>query len=153
MIPAPLFLALLFPGQADSVMDDPRLEGAATIDLIYQVLVRIPIGTALFEETAFRGVLFGAWRKAHGLRNAVLGSSLVFGLWHITPTFNMLRDSYRLDGVALLALGVLGAVLVTFVGGLFFSWLRWRTKGIHGPILTHWLISSLAATAAFVATR
>ena len=84
LLPSPLFLALLFPGQAGSVMDDPRLEGAATIDLIYRLL---------------------------------------------------------------------GAVVVTFVGGLFFSWLRWRTKGVHGPILTHWLISSLATTAAFIATR
>ena len=31
--------------------------------IVYQVLVRIPLGTALFEEAAFRGVLLGSLMK------------------------------------------------------------------------------------------
>ncbi|MFQ5873757.1 MAG: lysostaphin resistance A-like protein, partial [Dehalococcoidia bacterium] len=152
-LPSILFLAPLLPDPASTILDDPRIEGVTAAGLAYRALVRIPLGTALFEEVAFRGVLYGTWLKTNGLRGAVLGSALLFGLWHITPTFNVLRDSDRLDGPGLLAAGVVGAVALTFLGGLFFAWLRHRTGGVYGPILAHWLINAIAAVAAFVGTR
>ncbi|MEE9199487.1 MAG: CPBP family intramembrane glutamic endopeptidase [Dehalococcoidia bacterium] len=76
------------------------------------------------------------------------------------PVSSLLEDSrverltaaslvYR--GLVRIPLDTLGGVVITFIGGLFFAWLRWRTGGAYGPILTHWLINSLAASAAFVA--
>ncbi|MFQ5934359.1 MAG: lysostaphin resistance A-like protein [Dehalococcoidia bacterium] len=150
-LPSLLFLALLLPDPISSLMEDPRLEGLTLAGLAYRTLIRIPLGTALFEEMAFRGVLFGTWAKVASLRSAVVGSSLLFGLWHITPTFNALRTGDRVEEPALLLVSILAAVVVTFLGGLFFAWLRLRTGGIYGPVLTHWLINALAATAAFIA--
>ena len=152
-LPSVLFLALVFPDPIPSLLDDPRLEGVTLAGLAYRGLVRIPLGTALFEEVALRGVLYGVWLKTSNLRSAVLGFSLLFALWHIVPTFNVMQDSEHFDRPEWILMGVLGGIMATLLGGLFFAWLRYRTGGIYGPFLTHWLINALAATAAFVATR
>ena len=152
-LPAPLFLALVLPDSVSSLLEDKRLEGVGAAGLAYTTLVRIPLGTALFEEVAFRGLLYGVWAKAYGMRSAILGSSLLFGLWHVRPTLELLEENDRLSEPALMALGVLGGVAATFLGGLFFAWIRWRTRGVYGPVLTHWPVNALAATAAFLALR
>jgi hypothetical protein len=69
--------------------EDGSLVGVGVAGMLYQVLVRIPLGTALFEEVAFRGVLLGAWRRA-GLRAAGAATSALFGLWHVVPTLGRL---------------------------------------------------------------
>jgi membrane protease YdiL (CAAX protease family) len=51
--------------------------------LAWQVLIRIPVGTALFEETMFRGVLYGAWRRTMRWWQAAILSSVAFALWHV----------------------------------------------------------------------
>ena len=51
----------------------------------------------------------------------------------------------------LLGLAIGGGVLASFVGGLFFAWLRRRTGGIYGPFLAHWLVISSVALVAFLA--
>src|SRR3990172_1409964 len=49
-------LASLVPWASD-LFADGRVLGVGTVGLLFHTLVRIPIGTALFEEVAFRGVL------------------------------------------------------------------------------------------------
>ncbi len=72
--------------------------------MAYQVTVRIPIGTVLWEETAFRGVLQAALRRALPGPAAIAVTSGVFGLWHIRPTIAALR----INGVAAGGPGGLG---------------------------------------------
>ena len=150
---APLFLALALPEPVSSLLDDPRMAGVGAAGLAYVTLVRIPLGTALFEEVAFRGVLYGSLATIRGPESAILVSSAVFGLWHVTATLELLQGSERLSAPGLLALGVIGGVVATFLGGLFFGWLRRRTGGVYGPFFTHWLVNSLAALAAYLAHR
>ena len=45
----------------------------------------IPLGTVLFEEVAFRGVLWGLLRRGRGTVTATVVSSALFGLWHVLP--------------------------------------------------------------------
>ena len=105
--------------------------------LLFETTLRIPLGTALFEEVLFRGVLFAAWARVGGTSAAVLGSSLVFGLWHVPPTMVALE----LNGVAVATaagvLGVVGGVVVTAVGGVLFAWLRWASGSLLAPVLAH----------------
>ena len=151
LLPSPLFLALVLPEPIGSLLDDPRMVGVGTAGLAYLMLVRIPLGTALFEEVLFRGVLYGSWEKTYGAHGAIVGSSAVFGVWHVTATLELLRSSERVGSPVVLGLAVAGGVVATFVGGLFFVWIRRRTGGIYGPFLAHWLVNSLAALAAFLA--
>ena len=152
-LPAPVFLALVLPEPVSSLADARDWDELQLSGLAYQTLLRIPLGTALFEEVAFRGVVYGIWRETAGTRRALIGSSVAFGLWHVAPTVELLQGSDLFGNSFTLELGVAGGVFAAFLGGLFFAWIRLRTGGVYGPILTHWLISALAALAAFVVVR
>ena len=48
-----------------------------------RVLVGLPLLTVIPEELAFRGVTWALLRRAGGTRVATIGSSALFGLWHV----------------------------------------------------------------------
>jgi membrane protease YdiL (CAAX protease family) len=115
------------------LFDDQRaahLSGAAAA---YHALVRIPLGTVVLEEVAFRGVLLSLFRRVTSAGAAVGWSSALFGLWHVVPTIEALRAN-QLDPAAL---GVIGAVVVTAAGGVIFCWLRVRSGSLIAPALAH----------------
>lgn len=117
-------------------------------DLAYATLVRIPLGTAVFEEVAFRGVLLGSLLRAGSVGRAVAVSSVVFGLWHIPPTWVTLGingvDAASQHGLIALA----GSVMVTTIAGALFSWLRLRSGSLLAPVLAHWATNALGLLAA-----
>ncbi len=120
-----------------------RLGGGA---VAYHVLVRIPLGTVVLEEIAFRGVVLALLMRRTTTRAAVAWSSALFGLWHIVPTIEALETN-RLDpGV----IPVVGAVVVTAVAGVAFCWLRLRSGSLLAPALAHLATNGVALVVAFV---
>ena len=108
--------------------------------MLYQVLLRIPIGTALFEELAFRGVLFGMLARRGSIRGAAVGSSLLFGLWHVAPTLAALDTNAAGDlgkGSFTMAAVVTGGVAATALAGMGFVWLRLRGGSLVTPVVVH----------------
>lgn len=104
-------------------------------ELAYQTLVRIPFGTVVFEEVAFRGVLLALLRQRVGTRTAVLVDSGLFGLWHIVPTLAAARTN---DVVGLAQAGaVSAAVVITAAGGVLFCAVRLRAGHLLAPLLLH----------------
>lgn len=133
------------------LFDDARTAGIGVGLLAYRALIRIPLGTALVEEVAFRGVLFAGWRRISSPVRAAVGSSVVFGLWHVRPAIDLLvENDVASDGPARL-LAVLGAVAGTTLAGLGFCWLRLRSGSLLAPYLAHAAINSVATVFAFVA--
>lgn len=128
----------------DALLNDRRadLDGPA---LTRQTLVRIPLGTATFEEVAFRGVLLGLATREMGTACGVALSSAAFGLWHVGPTLVAVEENDQQTGVAAL---VVGSVATTTVGGALLSWLRLASGGLLAPVLTHWAINGLGLLAA-----
>ena len=102
--------------------------------LVFEVVVSILLLTVIPEELTFRGVLLGAGSETWGPRKGALASSAVFGLWHIAPTLNTAGGNAQLSDAGSTAAGtagvVVGAVLVTFVAGMIFSWLRLRSGSV-----------------------
>ncbi len=132
------------------LLDDARIEGIGPGLLAYRALIRIPLGTALFEEFAFRGVLFGAWSRVARPWQAAAGSSLVFGLWHVRPTIDLLDANGLADSsIARLAV-VVAAVLLTAIAGYLFCLLRIHSRSLLAPFIAHTAINSLAIVAAFI---
>jgi membrane protease YdiL (CAAX protease family) len=132
------------------LFDDSRVEDMTLGLLTYRALVRIPLGTALLEEFAFRGVLFGAWQRIARLRWAALGSSIVFGLWHIRPSIELL-DANRVATSTPGRIGVVAAaVAATTLAGLVFCWLRVRSRSLVAPYLAHTAVNSFALVGAFI---
>ena len=70
---------------------DQRITGLTWPEVAYQVTVRIPAGTVLWEEVAFRGVLQATLRRVLPRPAALAVTSGVFGLWHVRPTVEALR--------------------------------------------------------------
>jgi uncharacterized protein len=125
------------------------IQRASTWTKVFEPLVSIPLGTALFEETIFRGVLLGVLlRRASRLR-AAIATSIVFGCWHIPPA---LSDAHGRSAIAALGV-VLGTIAVTSVAGLAFAWLRLRSGSLVAPIFGHVATNSFAYVAAIVALQ
>ncbi|MBW3661807.1 MAG: CPBP family intramembrane metalloprotease [Actinobacteria bacterium] len=120
--------------------------------LAYHVLVRIPIGTAAFEEVAFRGVLLGVYAEAVGGAWAVAASSVTFGLWHIGPARLTAHLNDRTDPRAVRR-EIAVAVFVTTVGGVAFALLRLGSGSLLAPILAHASINAFGLLVAAVTQR
>lgn len=115
--------------------------------------VLIPLGTVLFEEVAFRGVLWGLLRRARGTWTATIVSSALFGLWHVLPSLGLARDNKAVGsafgtGTSGAALSVLGTVLFTGLSGVLFCELRRRSGSLLAPAGLHWATNGLAVLAA-----
>ena len=135
-----------------SLFEDARLADIGPGLIAYRALIRIPEGTALLEEFAFRGVLLAAWRRVSGKMWAAIGSSVVFGFWHVRPALDLLDANELATGTMSRLLFVSGAVAGTTIAGLFFAWLRLRTESLYAPFLAHASINSVALVVAAVAT-
>jgi uncharacterized protein len=130
-----------------SLLDDTRAADVAG-SVLFVVLVRIPIGTALFEEVLFRGVLLAELRTRLRPLVAVALSSVVFGLWHIPPTIVALSLNDVAVGSAAGLSAIVSAVLVTTVAGVGFCWLRLRLDSLVAPLVVHWAVNAGALLAA-----
>jgi membrane protease YdiL (CAAX protease family) len=119
-----------------ALFDDERVPVDATgWERLYQTVVRIPLGTVLFEELAFRSVLLAVLCRRLSSPAAVAVDSALFGVWHIVPTLATARAN---DIVGLGRLGlVLGSVVATAVGGAVFCALRLRGRHVVAPALLH----------------
>jgi membrane protease YdiL (CAAX protease family) len=112
--------------------------------LAFDVLVRIPFGTALPEEMLFRGVVLALWTRAVSLPAAAGITSAAFGLWHIGATVATLGDDATVLTVA-------GAVAFTTMVGLVLAWGRFFTGGVWGPAVAHAAANGLATLAGAIA--
>ena len=115
--------------------------------------VLIPVGTVLFEEVAFRGVLWGLLWRRHGPWVATGVSSALFGLWHVLPSLGLAADNQAIgstvgSGSSGQAVSVLGTVLFTSLAGVVFCELRRRSGSLLAPAGLHWAANGLAVLAA-----
>jgi uncharacterized protein len=147
--------AALVPATSGALDDDRARLGAGS--LLFEVVVSILLLTVIPEELTFRGVLLGAGREAWGSRRGALASSALFGLWHIAPTLGTAGQNAQLADAGSSAAGtaavVVGAVIVTFVAGLLFSWLRLRSGSVVAPMLAHLATNGVTLVVAWFALR
>jgi uncharacterized protein len=136
------------------VFANPREAGGSGGHFAFEVLVRVPIGTALPEELIFRGALLGLFMQRHSRFVATAVTSVAFGLWHVLPTLHQISGggtAWPQGGAALAAGDVLGAVLATTAAGFAFAWLRFRSGSVIAPVLAHASFDSVGIVAARLA--
>lgn len=147
------WLAAVAVPSARPVLDDKRIGGLNGRGVAYQTLIRIPVGTAAWEEIAFRGVLQAMLRRVASEPAAIAMTSGVFGLWHIRPTAGALRVNGLADSRRQAVTRVAAGVAVTAAGGAAFSWLRARSGRLAAPVALHIAINCGGLAAAWAATR
>jgi uncharacterized protein len=128
-------------------ISDRRLAGLRGRALLYQTLVRVPLGTAVTEEIAFRGVLFAA-ASAEGFPEPAAIASLAFGLWHVGPTYILIHVNRPDASTRTKVLVIAAGIVATSVVGLMLIELRIETGGLVAPIALHASLNSLATLAA-----
>jgi uncharacterized protein len=132
---------------------DERARGGGTRHVLFEILVRIPLGTALPEEVIFRGFLLGLFTQRHSPAAAASMTSILFGLCHVLPTLRTLPlnpAGARVRGNPKRTAGaVLAAVTSTALAGYGLAWLRFRSGSLAAPAIAH---ASLNATA-YLAAR
>jgi uncharacterized protein len=145
-------VALAVPGLRP-VLRDARVAGVGGADLPYQALVRIPVGTVLWEEVAFRGVLLAVLLRLVPLPTAVGASSVLFGIWHIRPTLDGLAVNDLAEGPVATGAAVLLGCLGTAAAGVLFTALRLHSGSLLAPALLHLATNSVGLGAAAAAIR
>jgi uncharacterized protein len=137
--------------------DDRRATSGGTGHALYHTLVRIPLGTAVAEETIFRGALLGLLLQRHPRARATAVSAALFGCWHVLPTLDTLALNPVGEAVgagpARTGGAVLAAAAVTAAAGLGFSWLRFRGDSVLAPVVVHAALNSSAFAAARLVAR
>ncbi|MFI9613580.1 lysostaphin resistance A-like protein [Streptomyces sp. NPDC052023] len=141
------YLLLLAVPAGRGVFQDSRAADLSAGELLWNVLVRVPLGTVLLEETAFRGVLWAMFRRRWGAAWATAGSSLLFGLWHVLPSRGLNRSNAAVGsafggGPADAAATVAVAVAVTAVAGVVLCEVRRRSGSLLAPAALHWAVNA-----------
>jgi membrane protease YdiL (CAAX protease family) len=140
-------------GRFDGWLRDERAGGHGAAGAAYRAAIRFPVGTALFEEVAFRSVLAGLWRRKSGARRARVVTAAAFGAWHLLPTYRLYPGmgfgSGREAGRGERMRAALGGALLTAVSSFGFSWLRDRSGSVAAP----WLVHAAYNTGGYLAAR
>ncbi len=147
---AALGLAALAPATRP-LLNDQRVAGLDRRQLAYHVLLRIPLGTVAWEETAFRGVLHAALRRVLAEPAAAAVASAVFGIWHIRPTAEALAANRLATARGPRIRAVTATVAGTAVAGALLSFLRSRSGSLAAPVLLHLAANCTAPLASALA--
>ncbi len=136
---------------------DRRVDGG-TGTWIYQSFIRIPLGTVVLEETAFRAVLPALFAVRWGVLRGCVVASVCFGFWHVLPSLGLTEvnpAATRVFGSG--TAGVLAAVVFAVVGtgfaGLWWCWIRYRARSVLATMIAHVASNSVAYTIAWFVTR
>jgi uncharacterized protein len=125
-------------------------------DALRTTFVVIPFGTVLFEELAFRSVLWGMLSRHMRPWQVLVTTSGLFGLWHIIPALHVGGTNRGVSdavGVAGSAAIVVGTVVLTTIGGLVFGELRRRSGSVLASAGAHWATNALGVLFGLVAWR
>jgi membrane protease YdiL (CAAX protease family) len=147
-----MLLAIAISSISEILHDDRFVESSVGL-LLFHALIRIPLGTALYEEVLFRGVIFGMLARRYTPLKAAIWSSLLFGLWHILPVLDVMQTNpvgAHVSGLSGTSVAVLAAVAGTFLSGLVLLWIRLLANSILASVIVHIGTNSTAIIAAIV---
>lgn len=132
---------------------DRRMDGVGPLGTAYRAAIRIPLGTVVLEEVAFRGVLVALLGLVAPLGWAVVVACVLFGLWHVVPTVAALDVNGLAADRTDRALVLAGTVTVMAGAGLFLCWLRLATGSLAAPAIVHIAVTATATVAAYAVSR
>ena len=151
-----MLVAVAMPAFHELYQDRRVDEGVGS--MLYQVAVRIPLGTVVLEEVAFRGVLPALLAVRIGVMRGCIVASVLFGLWHVLPSLSLnevnpvATDVFGTGAGGTIA-AVVFAVIGTTIAGLWLCWIRYRARSVLATVLAHIGSNSIGYTIAWFVTR
>jgi membrane protease YdiL (CAAX protease family) len=139
-------VGVLLPATRTAFLDDRYRDHIRTA--LVNATVVIPLGTVLFEEVAFRGVLWSLVCQRRGAAWATAVSSALFGCWHVLPSLRLNKVNPAVadavgPGTGGRTLAVVGAVAFTAAAGVLLCELRRRSGSLLAPVGLHWAVNGL----------
>ncbi len=134
-----------------ALLADPRIVSLDRGRAAFEILVRIPVFTALIEEAFFRGVLHAALVALYPLDVAVWVGAGLFGMWHIGPGLDQARAGAKSSQQG--AIHTVATVVATTVAGFALVWLRIETGSIWAPVAVHAAVNMTMAGVARITSR
>jgi membrane protease YdiL (CAAX protease family) len=136
---------------------DERIVNTSGAEVAQKSLIEVPLGTVLLEEIVFRSVLLGMVTSMFGTVAGVLGSSFLFGLWHILPALEM-HGSHSLtsqlgSGWRAKLATVAVTILATGSAGIVFAMLVVLSGSVLAPMGLHWATNGPGSIAAWLVGR
>jgi membrane protease YdiL (CAAX protease family) len=125
-------------------------------EALHTAFIVIPLGTVALEELAFRSVLWGMLSRHQGPWQVLVGTSVLFGFWHVLPALHVGATNRGVSdavGGAGSPAVVLGTVALTTAGGLVFGELRRRSGSVLASAGAHWATNALGVLFGLVAWR
>ncbi|MEI8082683.1 MAG: CPBP family intramembrane glutamic endopeptidase [Actinomycetes bacterium] len=136
---------------------DKRAAEQSLINLCYESMIRIPLGTALLEEVAFRAVLLAVVWAEWGQWWGVIVSSVLFGFWHVFPSleFHENNESAQLlgEGRSAQVRSVVLTVLFTGAAGVGFCMLRIWSDSLFPPFVLHAFLNGIGVAVTWAFAR
>lgn len=126
---------------------------------LLSAFVVIPVGTVLFEEVAFRSVLWAVLTRHESTKRVLLITSGLFGLWHVLAALHLASTNQGVHaGLAwtgrwVTVIAVLATVALTAAGGLVFGELRRRSGSLLASVCAHWATNALGVLYAVLAWK
>ncbi|MDQ0381629.1 CPBP family intramembrane glutamic endopeptidase [Amycolatopsis thermophila] len=139
-----------------TLFHDGRVGRPPVGEVVWLALVRIPLGTVLVEEVAFRGVLPALLGGGDRWRwRPVLGASALFGLWHLLPSLALRRNAAVDAAAGQIPLPVLSVLAMAgaAAAGVALCALRYGGRGILAPALVHLALNSGGLVLAWAVQR
>ncbi len=138
VIAAVMLVGTQLPG-ISTAYEDQRVAGMGAGEVAFAALIRVPVGTALLEEVAFRGVLLAMLTRRYGTAWGVAGSSVAFGIWHLLPSLDLAAGNAAIGSTLgahpLTSAGI--AMLAAVLAGAFLCLLRIRYDHLIAPLAVH----------------
>ena len=151
---APVVLYFLFPvglpGGEIEYAETRSMSGASFASFI---LLRQPLGTSIFEETMFRGILQACSLKAFGIRPGIAFVATVFAMWHVVVNLDTIDDSNAGDSAVVAGVAVAASMVALVAGSVAMSLLRHRAGSLMAPIAFHWVVVVLMQGTLFLQSR
>ncbi len=126
---------------------DKRAAEGGWLMMLYHSMIRIPFGTALLEETAFRAVLLAVAVSVWGWWTGVVVSSLIFGFWHVLPSLDFHHSHEATaalgNGRLAKARSVIATVIGTAAAGVGFCVLRGLSGSLLPALALHAALNSI----------
>jgi uncharacterized protein len=129
---------------------DERTKNVTKKHVAYRVFIDIPIGTVLFEELLFRGLIYGFFSKTIGVAEAIIVSSTLFGLWHVLPSLTFSKENEKAPNALPT---ILGTVIFTGLSGIAFAMLRYMSGNIIAPVAFHYAVNTASLLLSWITTR
>lgn len=121
------------------------IEESVTLNIYYA------LAPGIWEEVAFRGVVFALLLKKYSQKKTIIINGVMFGLFHLLNLISLFfLWGFETELILRLLYSILFQVIYTIAIGILLAYLYSKTKSLISVIIIHYLIDAFITFLTFV---